>query len=119
MQNHAASDAYKAEMAKKAMPEKRVVRAQSREFTENQLAGGTQADRLMDYYKKDPEMAEAFEKNPAAATKLRDALAEKAGAGASEAALIDYGAGLIEDAFGVEAMDVVTGTLEEGEEKAA
>lgn len=128
MQEHALGDAYKAEMAKGAAPEEKAYpREPSREFSLTQMEGAGEADRMMEYYKQDPDLAAAFQKDPNAATALRDALAEKAGSGAGQAELAALGASLIEERFPqpvvegtpMEEPEVVVGIPVEGEEKAA
>jgi len=121
MQQHAASDAYKAheaeQKAKKAAPEKKVVRAQAKEFSENQMEGLSMADQLMEAYRREPDLRQMLEQDPKAAEALRDALAEKAGSGASKAAMEDYATEMIEKLFGE---PVIVGTpIEEEEKKAA
>lgn len=116
---HAASDAYKADLAKKQTAPKEPPRERERELTEAQMVGAAMADKLMEYYKQDPDILAAFMNDPGGANGFRDALAEKAGSGASEAAVIEFGADLIEKHFGVGPKDVIVGTLEDEGKKAA
>ena len=116
---HAASDAYRAEQAKKPEAPKEPPRKRERELTEAQMVGAAMADKLMEYYKQDPDILAAFAKDPGGANEFRDALAEKAGSGASEAAVKEFGADLIEKLFSVGSKDVVVGTLEDEGKTAA